>query len=235
MARSTATDQRIVGRRREDRVAQRKIDHLHVERGAVGDDELDRANHVARLPGAGLVEHFQHDEVDRGSDALELAVRQRPGAADQSGDVRAVSEVIVRMRRLAAVAAREVVERGDAPVEVVARRDAGVDDRDADAAPGRDRRLGPGIVRQAQRIAQRADQRLRRARRVGLAEPQPAAAARLDVGVRGNRLDAPVGGERVDVAAVDFCGDGVDRRELAADDVAMLAQPITDGRRGNPD
>ena len=91
------------------------------------------ANSIARttlsvVPWPLAVENLEADEarVRRHADKL---------AADQPGDVRAVTVLVVR-RYGSNVALGEIVERGDAVAEVDARLDAGVDDRDANAVAG---------------------------------------------------------------------------------------------------
>ena len=60
----------------------------------VGDGEFDRANHVARAAAAGSVEHLQADELHRRRNAFVLDVGGALEAADQAGDVRAVTVII---------------------------------------------------------------------------------------------------------------------------------------------
>ena len=139
-------------------MAERQVDDLHAEARAVGDHVFDRLDDVARLAAALSVEHLEADQPHLGRDALKLAVRQGAAAADQAGDVRAVAVVVERRRRIAA--AREVVEAGDASGEIGARRDAGVDDRDADAR-GSVGRVDAGRARQPERLAQSRDRRRR--------------------------------------------------------------------------
>ena len=93
-------DERIAGRRLEDRMSERQVDDVDAEARAVGHREVDGPDHVARVAGAVLVEHLQDDELHLGREAPIVAVgRQRARAADGSGDVRAVPVVVVRVRR----------------------------------------------------------------------------------------------------------------------------------------
>ena len=69
---------------------------------------------------------FMPMRLHRGRDALEDAVRTADRAADEAGDVRPVTVVVVRRGRDPAL--REVVERGDAIAEISGRIDAGIED-----------------------------------------------------------------------------------------------------------
>ena len=127
-----------VGRRRlVRRMAERHVDDVDAERRLVRRGELDRGDDVARRSAAGVVEHPEADQVRIRRDALILAAGQRAAARDQAGDVRAVAVAVDRRRRDAALAVGEVVERGDAAREIGDRRDARIDDRDADAVAAR--------------------------------------------------------------------------------------------------
>ncbi len=152
----------------------------------------------ARTCLASFIEDLQTDEVHFGSDALEFVVRERAAAANQPRDVRAVAIIVVRDRRNPAV--REIEETGDAAAEVGARRDAGIDNGDADAGGAR-RHVGieVGVVGQAERVAQRA-------RQSGLRAGRGAAHERIC----GNRADASVVGVIADVGAGNFAAEAID-------------------------
>ena len=66
-------DERIGRRRFENRMSERQVDDLDAEARAVGHREVDRPNHVARVAGAVLVEHLQHDELHVGREAAVVA------------------------------------------------------------------------------------------------------------------------------------------------------------------
>src|SRR5258708_997150 len=133
----------------ENGMPEREIDDLDIELAALGDGELDRRDHVARLAGAVGVEHLEPDEMRRRRHTLILS-RIGAGGGDQPGDVRAVTVVVVRHGRDAA--AREIVERVDAFGELQRGTDAGIDDRDAHAtALRRSRRQAEGTTDQAAR------------------------------------------------------------------------------------
>ena len=82
--------ERVVRRRRVNRVSERQVDDLHAERGAVGDHELDGGDDVARPAGAVGVEHLQADEAGAGRDAPQTAPRTR----DDPGHVRPVPVLV---------------------------------------------------------------------------------------------------------------------------------------------
>ena len=84
---------------------------------------------------------------------------KRTGSGDEPGDVRAVSEVVVRRRHRAA-RVHIVVERRMWPSKS-ALGDPRVDDGHADAAAGWNRRIQRRDVRQAQGVAERVRQELR--------------------------------------------------------------------------
>ncbi len=84
------------------------------------------------IAGAVAVEHAQRDDLRARRDTLVIALRVRARRRNEARDVRAVAVAVVR-RHLHGVAVAEVVGGRDA--EVVARRHAGIDHRDADV-PG---------------------------------------------------------------------------------------------------
>ena len=80
-------------------------------------------------------EDLEPDERHAGRHAAIEPEREQAVTANQAGHMRAVPVVVIRRGRDAA--AREVVERLDAPAEVERRRDAGVDHGHRDALAGR--------------------------------------------------------------------------------------------------
>ena len=76
---------------------ERKIDDVDAEGRAVRDREVDGPDDIARKARAGLVEHFQDDELHfRRQPVIRVIRRQRAGAADDAGDVRSVAVVVER-------------------------------------------------------------------------------------------------------------------------------------------
>ena len=90
---------------------------------------------VAREAAAVGAEHSDVDEVRSRRDAAGIfrrhAVGGRCAAGDDSGDVRAVTELVGHLR----IAGDEAHVRDDPVCQRRVRRDAGIEDRDADAAP----------------------------------------------------------------------------------------------------
>src|ERR1041384_582116 len=117
-------------------MAERHVDHVDAERILVGDRELQPRDDGARRSAAAVVEAAQPDHVRRGGDAFELSTGELAGSSDETGDVRAVPVAVNGCGRNAALAVGEVVERADASREIGYVRDAGIDDRDADAVAG---------------------------------------------------------------------------------------------------
>ncbi len=81
-------------------MAEREVDDVDAELPLVGDRELDRANHVAGAAAAVLIENLEADELHRRRDTFVFDVQQARQAADQTGDVRAVTVVVERRLRL---------------------------------------------------------------------------------------------------------------------------------------
>ena len=144
--------QGVVCRGRPNGMPERHVDNLNVQLRFVRGDELKGGDDIARVSGAGAIEHLEADEPDRGSDALKRVIRQNAAAADQPGDVGAVAVVVVGRDGCATSTIREVIEAGDPAAEIAARRDARIDDGDADArSPAHRRRRD---TRQSQRLTQ---------------------------------------------------------------------------------
>ena len=132
-------------------------------------------------------------------DALIQTAGGRSSAANQAGDVRAMTERILRTR-LHGRAAGEVVRCGDV-AEIGGGDKAGVDDRDADVLAGiraRQQRLGAeeNVLRQTRQGPRRAHRRVERDShdiRIGRHEGQtgPGQFANIEVGgCRGRDADA---------------------------------------------
>ncbi len=116
-------------------MAERQVDDADVVERPVGDDPFDAGDDVAREAAAVRAEHPDVDESRAGGDAARIvrrhAIGQRRAAGDDPGDVRAVTEGVGDLR----VAAEEAHTCHDATGERRVRRDAGIDNRDANALP----------------------------------------------------------------------------------------------------
>ena len=114
-------------------MAERQIDDPDVVERPVGDDPFDAGDDVARVAAAVGAEHPDVDEVRARRDAAGIPGRDTVGrrriAGDDPGDVRAVTEGIGHL----GIVGDEAHVRDDAVRERRVRRDAGIDDRDADA------------------------------------------------------------------------------------------------------
>ena len=128
-------DQWVGSRRLVNRVAERQVDDVDAERGAIRHREIDRRDDIAGVAGALVVEHSEADQPRTPRHADVLAARERPVARDQARDVGAVS-VTVHGSRGGSRPGRKVVERADASVEIRGGVNAGVDDCDANAVGG---------------------------------------------------------------------------------------------------
>ena len=128
-------------------MAERQVDDVDAELGAVGHREVDRADDVARVAGAVLVEHLQHDEASRSAPGRGSRCSTTARPIRRWCRRRACRARSRRRRHGATCRRREVVERRDAALELRRHLEARVDDGDADAAPG------PLRVLQAQRVA----------------------------------------------------------------------------------
>ena len=211
--------ERIVRRLREDRVAEREVDDLHVQLRAVGRHVFDRFDDVARRALARLVEDLEAGERHVGRDAGKLSVGERAAAADQPGDERAVAVVVEGRHRNAA--AREVEEGRDADVN--GRRDAGVDERDADAFAGRRVRVRKREqAEQAARVAglRRGGERLQQT----LGQHRPA----LTAASAETAPDALVVREDVNVFAVHFRREGAHQRMIRGNQIAVRDERLAD-------
>src|SRR5262245_18255222 len=128
--------QRIVGAGLVDAGRDRHVADADVERGFVRLDVLHRRDGVADASRAGCIEDLQDDEMRAGRDTRPSSVGIVAVARDDARDVRAVAVVVVRSC-LASDEIHEAVDplRGAGGVRevVVPRRDARVDDGDADA------------------------------------------------------------------------------------------------------
>ena len=111
--------ERIRCRRFENRMAERQIDDVDVERVLVDDRELNRPNHVVGRTLALVVENLQANQARRRRHAHKCARRK-------ARDVRAVP-VAIGWGSDANVALREVVERRNTGAEINAGRDPGID------------------------------------------------------------------------------------------------------------
>ncbi len=115
--------------------AQRHVDDADVELTAVLDGPVQRLDHIGDLAGAIVAKHSQVDEVRARRHAIRARALLRGDvvARHNAGDVRAVA---VAIAPAAAVGIpREVHVRDDLAGQRTMVRDAGVDDRHADATP----------------------------------------------------------------------------------------------------
>ena len=112
-----------------DRVAKRQIDDAEVQAAAIGDDEINRVDDVARIASASAVEHLHLDELHRRRDTLINMVGSTAMAGQEARHVGAMSEVVVLAPLLHIVG--HVVE-GDPAQIAVSRRDARVNHCHAD-------------------------------------------------------------------------------------------------------
>ena len=97
-------------------MAERQVHDVDAQLALVGGGELDGRDHVARVAVAIGVEHLQPDEGHLGCHSSKSPFGLAAVAADQPGDVRAVTVIIERGHGFPAL--REVVERLDLMVEV---------------------------------------------------------------------------------------------------------------------
>ena len=220
-------NQRILGCRRINRVAERQVDDVSVQPRLVRNRELERVDDIAGLALALVVEDLDPDEANLRGDALELVVRQNAAAPNQSGDVRSMAVVVVRSGR-PCPALREIEEAGDAPAKVGTRRDARIDDDHADAARTGQRRRS-GLLGQPERFSQRARRKGAR-RRGGLHQARgrlcTLRAVRIDEGVERERGNFVPTRELADVLAVNFRNQRVDGRVLRLNHVAVVLQAL---------
>ena len=128
--------ERIARGRFVNRMAERQVDDVDAEESLVRNRELNRADDVAGLAAAVLVEHLQPDELHRRGDALVLHVTESLEAADQARDVRPMTVVVEGGSPHAALG--EIVKRLDSVAERRRGMNARVDQGNRDAlAAGR--------------------------------------------------------------------------------------------------
>ena len=195
--------------------------------GLVRDHPVDGGNDVACRAGAVLGENLQHDELDVRCNALDLAGRQSSACANQTGDVRAVSEVVGgRLLAVRSVAGHREVAELENPffADIRTRLQPRINQRHGDVAPaGSD-------VGQAQRIAQcvgqsRDRRRICRARR-GRARLRRVPLASRHFPVARDRDHRRLARQRVHIVAVNLGGEAVDSRQVALDGVAVRSERL---------
>ena len=223
-------------------MTERHVDDVDAERRLVRDRELDRGENVARRAAARVVEDAQANQVRIRRHAFVLAVRHEPAAGCETGHMRAVPVAVNGCRRHTTLSVREVVERGDPVREVGHRRDARVDDGDADA------RAAVRVVGDAEQRAQLVaverrpvtrDQRIGADRLIAVAlalaeRCEGSALGELGVGQRGRgdrrvereRVDAVEGLEPLEIPPREFHRHATDTRMIPANADAAAAQRL---------